>query len=296
VSAGIYPMKRISDYFNHDGNKDVEAMVMLSSDVGLLIVFFKFISLQLPEIQELEKHWTSIADKLAKLQADIAAVKGPTPLTVMSPPVQSVGEFVDLVVRANPSKPPHSLPLVKEQLEKRLGLKVFAKTHVHSAVAQDMTDDSLRRFISSDPKLERSNAQLAITLIWTKGDEEVSLMVSPSSQSVAVRSESNLARFILRRYPALLDYEGSDLHRTAQLDHLLDLSELIIGSNKKERAAALKLLDKPTSVSVTGANQLNAVDFVLYSAVVNTGAAQEVGQHCRAWLDRCRGSPISPVL
>ena len=43
VSAGIYPMKRISDYFNHDGNKDVEAMVMLSPDFGLLIVFYKFL-------------------------------------------------------------------------------------------------------------------------------------------------------------------------------------------------------------------------------------------------------------
>lgn len=268
-------MKSISDYFNHSGNEDVEAM--------------------LPEIQELEKHWTSIADKLAKLQADIAAAKGPAPLTMKNPPLQTTTEFMDLVIRANPLKPPHSLPLIKQQLEKRLGLKVFATTHVHSAAAQDMSDDSLRHFISSDPKLQRSNAQLAITLIWTKGDEEMSLMVSPSLQSAAIRGESNLTRFILRQYPALLlDYEGSDLHRTAQLDHLLDLSELITGSNKKERVASIKMMDKPTSVSVTGASELNAVDFVLYSAVVNAGVAQEVGQHCRAWLDRCRG-PISPV-
>ena len=28
LSAGIYPMKSISDYFNHSGNEDVEATVM----------------------------------------------------------------------------------------------------------------------------------------------------------------------------------------------------------------------------------------------------------------------------
>ena len=126
------------------------------------------------------------------------------------------------------------------------------------------------------------------------GDEEAALMVSPSSQSVAIRGESNLARFILRRYPALLDYEGSDLHRTAYLDHLLDLSELITGVNKKERAAALKMLEKPlTSGSgpsiVTGVSHLNPVDFVLYSAVINSSNPGELGQPCRAWLDRCRG-------
>jgi hypothetical protein len=131
-----------------------------------------------------------------------------------------------------------------------------------------------------------------INLFCDAGDEEVSLMVSPSSQSVAIRGESNIARFILRRYPALFDYEGSDLHRTAHFDHLLDLSELITGVNKKERAAALKMLEKPLTSGpsvVTGVSQLNPVDFVLYSAVINSSNTGEVGQPFRAWLDRCRG-------
>lgn len=74
-----------------------------------------------------------------------------------------------MVVRANPSKPPHSLPLLIRRIEKVGGL-VFARTHVHSTVASDpLLNDSLRNFISSDVHLERSKAHLAVTLIWTKG-------------------------------------------------------------------------------------------------------------------------------
>ena len=37
----------------------------------------------MPEILELEKHWMSISDKLAKLQADISAARGPQSSSLM---------------------------------------------------------------------------------------------------------------------------------------------------------------------------------------------------------------------
>lgn len=43
----------------------------------LNIFLISLISQQMPEIIELEKHWTSISDKLAKLQVEISAARVP---------------------------------------------------------------------------------------------------------------------------------------------------------------------------------------------------------------------------
>lgn len=77
--------------------------------------------------------------------------------------------FQDLVIHASPSNPPHSLPLLRERMEK-LGVPVYARTHVHSAIAGNkLLSDTLKSFICSDSRLERSQAHMAITLIWIKG-------------------------------------------------------------------------------------------------------------------------------
>lgn len=75
------------------------------------------------------------------------------------------------MITANASRPPHSLPLIKQQMEK-LGMSVYATTHVHSTATLDsLVTDELKSFIQSDKRLERSQAQLAITLVWRKGIE-----------------------------------------------------------------------------------------------------------------------------
>lgn len=73
------------------------------------------------------------------------------------------------MIRANPSRPPYSLQLVQQRIEK-LGMHVYARTHTHSAASEDkLLTDNLKNFLSSNSQLERSLANLAITLIWTKG-------------------------------------------------------------------------------------------------------------------------------
>lgn len=77
--------------------------------------------------------------------------------------------FQDLVIHASPANPPHSLPLLRQRLEK-LGMPIYARTHVHSTVAGNkLLSDTLKSFISSDSRVERAQARLAITLIWIKG-------------------------------------------------------------------------------------------------------------------------------
>ncbi|XP_046449612.1 probable aminoacyl tRNA synthase complex-interacting multifunctional protein 2 isoform X1 [Daphnia pulex] len=206
-----------------------------------------------------------------------------------------VRNFQDLVIQASPSNPPHSLPLLKQRME-MLGMSVYARTHVHSTVAgHKLLDDTLKSFVYSDSRVERSKAHVAITLIWIKDDgEEPSLMVSPSSQGVAIKGEANIARYLARLLPGLLDYESQPL-KAAQIDHYLDLTECSapLGARglKRDRAAALQLLERTlsTNKSLEG-SQVGVVDFVVYSALVNSCTEKEIGTHIRSWMDRCRST------
>lgn len=122
-------------------------------------------------------------------------------------------------------------------------------------------------------------------------------MVSPSSQAVAIQGEANIARYLARLIPALLDYE-SQPSRAAQLDLFLDLTEstapLGIRGVKRERPATLNSLEKTltTQKSLEGGDQAGVVDFVVYSAIANAGVDKEIGTNVRAWIDRCRSTSL----
>ncbi|XP_057367192.1 probable aminoacyl tRNA synthase complex-interacting multifunctional protein 2 isoform X3 [Daphnia carinata] len=217
-------------------------------------------------------------------------------LAVMDDPQER--SFQDLVIHASPSNPPHSLPLLRERMEK-LGVSVYARTHVHSAVAGNkLLNDTLKSFISSDSRLERSQARMAITLIWIKaGDgEEPSLIVSPSSQAAAINGEANIVRYLARYVPGLLDYEDQPLKAT-QIDQFLDLTEstapLGCRGSKRDRAATLQSLDNTLSSRKSleeSSNEVGLVDFVVYSALVNSCTEKDIGKNIRAWMDRCRST------
>lgn len=129
-------------------------------------------------------------------------------------------------------------------------------------------------------------------------NEEPTLIVSPSSQATGIQGEANIGRYLARLVPGLLNYE-IDPSRAAQLDQFLDLTELTapLGANgsKRERAATLQSLEKTladSSKSLEGGDQAGVVDFVVYSALVNSGA--EIGKNVRAWMDRFRSkSPVN---
>ncbi|EFX88061.1 hypothetical protein DAPPUDRAFT_311613 [Daphnia pulex] len=283
-------MKKISDHFNHiiaannDGTGENTQNDATSNNC---------------EVEELEKRWTEITSRLQRLQSELAAIKTGSASELSSFVDAGVRNFQDLVIQASPSNPPHSLPLLKQRME-MLGMSVYARTHVHSTVAgHKLLDDTLKSFVCSDSRVERSKAHVAITLIWIKDDgEEPSLMVSPSSQGVAIKGEANIARYLARLVPGLLDYESQPL-KAAQIDHYLDLTECSapLGARglKRDRAAALQLLERTlsTNKSLEG-SQVGVlgqvVDFVVYSALVNSCTEKEIGTNIRSWMDRCRST------
>lgn len=131
---------------------------------------------------------------------------------------------------------------------------------------------------------------------YSGGSDEPSLMVSPSIQSTAIQGEANIIRYLIRLVPSLLDYEKLAV-QAARMDQLLDMTDITspLGSQgaKKERVNALQQLEKLLDISHT--KEPNAVGFVLYSALANSGALEkEIGKNVKALLDRCRSS-MQPV-
>lgn len=129
--------------------------------------------------------------------------------------------------------------------------------------------------------------------------EEPTLMVSPSSQAVAIAGEANIARYLARTIPGLLDYESSP-SKAAQMDQFFDLVEtcapLGTSGTKKDRAAALQTLDKTLAnrKSLEGGDEVGVVDFVVYSALVNcSGIDKEIGTNIRSWMTRCRPTAVN---
>ena len=122
-------------------------------------------------------------------------------------------------------------------------------------------------------------------------------MVSPSSQAVAIKGEANIARHLARLVP-VLDYETQPL-KAAHIDQFLDLTEtcgpLGVRGTKRERAGTLQLLDKILSNKkfLGGGNEMGLADFVVYSALMNSGADKEIGQNIRVWMDRCRPTAVN---
>lgn len=121
-------------------------------------------------------------------------------------------------------------------------------------------------------------------------------MVSPSSQAVAINGEANIARYLARLVPGLLDYENQSF-KAAQIDQFLDLTEysapLGTRGTKRERAATLQLLDDTLSSRKSlevNSNEVGLVDFVVYSALTNSCTEKEIGINVRAWMDCCRST------
>ena len=119
-------------------------------------------------------------------------------------------------------------------------------------------------------------------------------MVSPSTQAAAIKGEANIVRYLIRSVPRLLNYESDPL-RALRIDELLDLTDasapLGARSSKKERSSAVQLIEKllAESQALDGGNELTALDFVVYSAVVNAKFADnELGPKIKAWMQRCK--------
>ncbi|XP_042863150.1 uncharacterized protein LOC122247698 isoform X1 [Penaeus japonicus] len=139
------------------------------------------------ELQEREKakecsteldvitHHKEVLKKLASLQEELVKL-----LRGLHDLSWETGTVHDLVISANPSRPPYFLVLLRRLL-KDAGYPVFSVDHLHSSVQH--VDESLRRCFSDKPLGDRNKHNLAFTVHW-KDVESPNLMVNPLRQTV----------------------------------------------------------------------------------------------------------------
>jgi len=198
--------------------------------------------------------------------------------------IPSVGSgILDLVINVSPSSVPLSLLVLCEQLCQHYA--VIKATHVHSSVS-DSVPDNLRNLLTSNGGLQRTNAQVAITLVLKKVDNGPQLIVDPTC-SVPVMGEVNIARYLTRLL--LPGVDSDDIVKATQIDELLDIAQLqVMSGNVKERAAAVRSLNATLGKQdwLTG-GQPCVADVVMWSALHQAGQAASAPANVKKWLKLC---------
>ncbi|XP_064118296.1 aminoacyl tRNA synthase complex-interacting multifunctional protein 2-like isoform X5 [Macrobrachium nipponense] len=186
-----------------------------------------------------------------------------------------IGTVHDLVIAANPDRPPYSLVLLRKLL-KNVGFPVYCANHLHSSVKK--VGETLQKTFTESPEGDRSKHSLAFTLHW-KDVSSPSLMVNPLHQT-PISGEANIIRYVSRLFPlsSPYNYEATGTFTLiTETDNLLDqLTNQMICGNNKERQAVLRLLNgRLGRASWLMGDKCSIVDVMAWSAVRQTGS--EVG-------------------
>lgn len=260
-------------------------------------------------VAALERRQESVLQRLKQLQSSVSRLKQQynIPDTVTKPSdcgeanrvnhdslsarwggksasIPSLGSgILDLVINVSPTSIPLSLMVLCEQLCQNYA--VIKATHVHSSVS-DSVPDHLRNLLISNGSMQRTNAQMAITLVWKKVDNGPQLVVDPTA-SMPVMGEVNIARYLTRLLQPGVD--SDDIVKATQVDELLDIAQLqVISGNVKERAAAVRSLNATLGKQdwLTGTHPCVA-DVVLWSALHQTGQTDSLPSNIKKWLKLC---------
>jgi len=134
-----------------------------------------------------EKRWENIERKLHNIADRIAALNPASAATCPS--------VRDIVVCADPRRPPHSLKFYAQQLSKKFPL--FTSVHAHSSVTRKIPGELMDFLSDAKSSSERSRARYVLTLIWKEAVPHLpSVMADPGKP--AVSGEVNVGRFLAR--------------------------------------------------------------------------------------------------
>ncbi|XP_064618107.1 aminoacyl tRNA synthase complex-interacting multifunctional protein 2-like [Liolophura sinensis] len=246
-------------------------------------------------LSELEQRQEVILQRLAQLQQDVKKLSTEVgiPLVNFSPvctpgpstQIQS-GVIQDIVVNADPDKPPLSLFIILKLLAQNT--KVLTTAHVHSSVTH--IEKHLKEIFTNGPRGMRTEYQFAVTLVWKKEELSPSMMVDPHRQSPVV-GEANIARYLARLFmPA---YDSSDPVQSTLIDTWLDMAtHQLLQGNSKEKAAAVRNLNSRLGKNDwLVASSMSLADIVVWSALQQVGLTQDAPANVQKWICSCRNLP-----
>lgn len=199
------------------------------------------------------------------------------------------GVLRDVVISANPCKPPLSLFVLHRLLCRQYN--VLSSIHVHSSVSS-VPAHLLKCFVEQTKRYSRQEYQLGITLIW-KDVSKPQMKFSVQSMC-PIEGEGNIARFLF----SLLGQKYNALTSTL-IDSWVDVAvfQLMEGSSK-DKYSVLRLLN--TALGKTSwlvGDDFTVADIVTWCAVREMGNANAVPVNVLKWMNACENlAPFSEVL
>lgn len=227
------------------------------------------------DLAALESRQECIIHRLNDLKKQLDSIH----LSDGTPQASKPNRRMDVVVKADPSFPPKSLPLICRQLQKA-GLKVFTSVHVHSSLVKRLPENLHDWLPQGCPN--RSEADVVVTLIWKEVGRDPECIESALASGV-IRGEANVLRFFCRTFK-LIGYEKSPAEATKE-DYQLDAihSNLFWGDEKLFFKNLEESIKKESFLGGRGGP--NVADFLAFSALggkKQTPPIQEWAKKCIA--------------
>ncbi|KAM6956875.1 aminoacyl tRNA synthase complex-interacting multifunctional protein 2 isoform 2-T2 [Aplochiton taeniatus] len=207
---------------------------------------------------------------------------------------KDLGSLRDIVINANPARPPLTLPVLHSLLCQRY--QVLSTVHVHSsvsAVPPQLLSCLGPRHADS---YTRQRFQLGLTLIWK---DVPKLQMKFSVQNMCpIEGEANVARFLFR----LLAPYPSDPATATLVDSWVDTAFFQLAEGgAKERAAVLRTLNGALGRHAwLAGDEPSLADLACYCCLLQACPAASAPANVQRWLKACDNlglfGPVQPML
>ncbi|XP_065065948.1 aminoacyl tRNA synthase complex-interacting multifunctional protein 2-like [Rhopilema esculentum] len=235
----------------------------------------------LNELDTLKKQLDALEKKVVVRKEDGKA-KSTAASNFTEVSLPEVKEELDVVITANPTKPPISALLLLDFF-KQNGIKVTSAFHKHSSLKEDLPDKLMKCF-TNHQLLVQPHQMLNFTFIWKEDLFGPSLIVSPRVQT-PIKGDANIARYLCRKFAPHL-YEGLQENDLSIADSIMEISSSkILNGSLDDTKKALKSLDKlvgSENIWLIG-NRMTIADIVLWSALLASGRTSALPQSLQKW-------------
>ncbi|XP_071550650.1 phenylalanine--tRNA ligase alpha subunit [Panulirus ornatus] len=256
-----------------------------------------------PTVESLTKRQELILDRLSALQAKVANIAAKmgvkledsvTPVTTHITGGPEPGIVHDVVIYADPRRPPYSLRALANALSSKYS--ICLRVHCHSTVKE--VSEKLQQFWGVWHGVERSQSNVCLTLVWRQnGDSPTALMptlsVSPLSAS-QIFGEHNVGRYLTRllevssNSSSLYECLSNSLLIT-QIDDLLDRchSKLTLGNNKERANFIQELSTRLGKEQYLAGSNLTLADFIVLSNLLQLRLLESAPLSVQKWSKEC---------
>ncbi|XP_077589864.1 aminoacyl tRNA synthase complex-interacting multifunctional protein 2 isoform X1 [Stigmatopora nigra] len=207
---------------------------------------------------------------------------------------KDLGALRDIVINANPAKPPLTLLVLHKLLCQRY--RALSTVHVHSSVS-NVPEQLLSCLGPRHPdSYARQLFQLGFTLIW-KDVPKLEMKFSVRNMC-PVEGEANVARFLFK----LLSPYPSDAASATLVDNWVDAAFFQLAEGgAKERAVVLRSLNSTLGRQPwLSGHDVSLADVACYCCLLLAGAAPSAPTNVQRWVRSCENlgyfSPAKVLL